>query len=39
MITLLGEGTVERDGERIVAITTDGTAILLERIAGRLSGM
>ena len=29
MITLVGEGTVERDGERIVAITTDGTAILL----------
>ena len=29
MITLIGEGTVERDGERIVAITTDGTAILL----------
>ncbi|HEY7909821.1 MAG TPA: MaoC family dehydratase [Thermomicrobiales bacterium] len=29
MITLAGEGTVERGGERIVAITTDGTAILL----------
>jgi 3-hydroxybutyryl-CoA dehydratase len=29
MITLVGEGTVERDDERIVAITTDGTAILL----------
>jgi 3-hydroxybutyryl-CoA dehydratase len=29
MITLAGEGTVERSGERIVAITTDGTAILL----------
>ena len=29
MITLAGEGTVERNGERIVAITTDGTAILL----------
>ena len=29
MITLAGEGTIERDGERIVAITTDGTAILL----------
>lgn len=29
MITLEGTGTVERDGERIVAITTDGTAVLL----------
>ena len=29
MITLVGQGTVERDDERIVAITTDGTAILL----------
>ena len=29
MITLAGEGTVERNGGRIVAITTDGTAILL----------
>jgi acyl dehydratase len=29
MITLEGIGTVERDGERIVAITTDGTAVLL----------
>jgi acyl dehydratase len=29
MITLAGEGIVERDGERIVAITTDGTAILI----------
>lgn len=28
MITLEGTGTVERDGQRIVAITTDGTAIL-----------
>jgi 3-hydroxybutyryl-CoA dehydratase len=30
MIHLEGVGTVERDGERIVAITTDGTAILLD---------
>lgn len=30
MITLTGEGTVERNGERIVAVTTDGTAILLQ---------
>jgi acyl dehydratase len=29
LITLEGTGTVERDGERIVAITTDGTAVLL----------
>jgi 3-hydroxybutyryl-CoA dehydratase len=29
MITLIGEGTVERNGERVVAVTTDGTAILL----------
>jgi len=33
MITLEGVGTVERDGERIVAITTDGTAILLDQPA------
>jgi len=30
MITLEGVGTVERDGEQRVAITTDGTAILLD---------
>jgi acyl dehydratase len=30
MITLEGEGIVERDGECIVAITTDGTAILTD---------
>lgn len=29
VITLEGTGTIERDGERIVAITTDGTAVLL----------
>lgn len=29
MITLTGVGTVERDGTPIVAVTTDGTAILL----------
>ncbi len=29
MITLAGEGTVEREGRRVVAITTDGTAILV----------
>ncbi|MDQ2783786.1 MAG: MaoC family dehydratase [Chloroflexota bacterium] len=28
MITLAGEGTVARDGKQIVAITTDGTAVL-----------
>jgi acyl dehydratase len=33
MITLAGEGTVERNGERIVAITTDGTAIFLHQQA------
>ncbi|GEM_PF-5173973 len=30
MISFAGEGAVERDGARIVAVTTDGTAILLE---------
>lgn len=30
MITLEGEGTVGRNGERIIAITTDGTAILTD---------
>jgi acyl dehydratase len=30
MISFAGEGTVERNGERIVVATTDGTAILLE---------
>ncbi|MHB8647546.1 MAG: MaoC family dehydratase [Thermomicrobiales bacterium] len=30
MISFAGEGTVERDGARIVVATTDGTAILLE---------
>lgn len=29
MLTLAGVGTVERDGETITAVTTDGTAILL----------
>jgi acyl dehydratase len=29
IITLEGTGTVKRDGERVVAITTDGTAVLL----------
>lgn len=29
MISFVGEGTVERDGGRVVAITIDGTAILL----------
>lgn len=29
MISFAGEGTVERDGTRLVAITIDGTAILL----------
>ena len=33
MITLEGVGTVERDGKRIVAVTTDGTAILLNTAA------
>ncbi len=33
MITLEGVGTVERDGKRIVAVTTDGTAILLDTAA------
>lgn len=33
MITLEGVGTVERDGERIVAVTTDGTAVLLDQPA------
>lgn len=33
IITLEGTGTVERDGEHIVAITTDGTAVLLHAAA------
>ncbi|MCA1667720.1 MAG: MaoC family dehydratase [Thermomicrobia bacterium] len=33
LITLAGEGTVEREGERVVAITTDGTAVLLDASA------